>query len=90
MNLNEILEPHGLKVDDIKQIYYGGDHVCRCGCKGNYADRGTPTFTRYLNKIAKTPLAGPVEIADDKYWVNLPTETSTDIGKCFCLYFAED
>lgn len=90
MNLIEILAQYGLTLDDVKQIYYGGDHVCRCGCKGRYANRGTPLFKRYLKRIAATPLAGEVEIADDKYWLNLPTDTSTDIGKCFCLYFDED
>ena len=90
MNLAEILAPYGLTSNDIKQIYYGGDNVCRCGCKGHYAHRGTPTFTRYLNKIAKTPLAGEVEVGGGKYWVNLPIDVSTDVGKCFCLYFDED
>ena len=90
MNLIEILAQYGLTPADIKQIYYGGDNCCRCGCKGRYADRGTPLFTRYMNKIAKTPLVGEAEIAKDKYWLNLPTDTSTYVGKCFCLYFVED
>lgn len=44
MKLDEILAKRGKQVEDIRQIYYGKDHCCRCGCKGNYADVGTPVF----------------------------------------------
>lgn len=90
MKIEDILNKYGLNIEDIQQIYYGGDNVCRCGCRGKYADKGTPLFKRYLTKIGKTELAGPVEVAEDKFWVNLPTDTSTVVGKCFCLYFEID
>ena len=89
MDIEAILKERGLAAGDIRQIYYGGDHVCRCGCKGKYADPGTPLFKRYMTMLAKAPLAGPVETAEDKYWVNLPTDASTDVGRCFCLYFRD-
>jgi len=89
MDIEAILKERGLAAGDIRQIYYGGDHVCRCGCKGRYADRGTPLFARYMTQLAKAPLAGPVETAEDKCWVNLPTDASTYVGRCFCLYFRD-
>ena len=85
MNLDKILESVSRKNDTITRIYYGGDHCCRCGCKGHYANRGTPLFRRYLKKIESTALAGVVEA--DLNWVNLPVEVSTEVGKCFTLYF---
>lgn len=90
INLNKILEQHNLKAEEITKIYYGGDHVCRCGCKGHYADRGTPLFKRYLRKMAEMDVVDEIEIAGNKYWLNIPVDNSMDIGKCFCLYFKED
>lgn len=90
MELEQILAKHGRRPEEIKQIYYGGDHVCRCGCKGRYADRGTPLFKRYMTMMAKAPLAAPEEYPKDGYWLNLPTDVSTDMGKCFCLYWSKD
>lgn len=25
-----------ITIDEISQVYCGGNHVCRCGCKGDY------------------------------------------------------
>ena len=85
MNISEILTSVGHKNDAITKIYYGGDRCCRCGCKGHYANSGTPLFRRYLKKIESTALAGDVEA--DLDWVNLPVDVSTEVGKCFTLYF---
>lgn len=51
MKLDQILTPAGWKVDDIKKIYSGLDHCCRCGCGGTYHERGTIGFKRILNKL---------------------------------------
>lgn len=51
MTLNEILAPAGWKPEDIKKIYSGYDHCCRCGCGGTYHDRGTIGFKRILSKL---------------------------------------
>lgn len=50
-NLNVVLAKAGKTEDSIKRIYHGGDHVCRCGCAGNYLERGTKGFTRALNAL---------------------------------------
>lgn len=52
-NLDETLAAFGWKESDITKIYHGGDHVCRCGCAGNYFDRGTRGFTRALNALRR-------------------------------------
>lgn len=85
MNLDKILESVGRKNSTITRIYYGGDNCCRCGCKGHYAKCGTKLFSRYLKQIEETTLAGNVEA--DLNWVNLPVDVSTEVGKCFTLYF---
>jgi hypothetical protein len=51
----------------------------------------TPLFKRYLTKISKTKLAKGSNISYAKQlskpkWINLPIDTSTMIGKCYCLY----
>jgi len=89
MELEKTLNEHGLKAEDVRQIYYGGDHVCRCGCKGRYANRGTPLFKRYMTNLSKARPVGEIEVAPDKYWVNIPVDDSTDMGRCFCLYFRD-
>lgn len=91
MNIYKILDEFNCTIDDVKEIYYGGDRCCRCGCKGKYAKAGTPLFKRYLTKIAKTKLAKGSNISYAKRlskpdWINLPIDTSTMIGKCYCLY----
>ena len=53
LNLTEVLRKAGWTESSIKRIYHGGDHVCRCGCAGNYFERGTPGFTRALNALRK-------------------------------------
>ena len=52
-DLAETLAKAGWTEASIKQIYHGGDHVCRCGCAGNYLERGTRGFTRALNILRK-------------------------------------
>ena len=88
MNLGEILKARGKSVEDVKQIYYGLDNHCRCGCGGKYADEGTPLFKRYLTKLASSEAQGPIQWsppARGAGWVNIPTNRAAD--KCFCLYF---
>ena len=85
MDLISILASFHKTLTDIEKIYYGGDHCCRCGCKGRYANAGTPLFKQYMTWIASTPLAGEVE--SEGCWMNLPVEVNRYYGKCFCLYF---
>lgn len=52
-NLDETLKSAGWTEESITKIYHGGDHVCRCGCAGNYFKRGTVGFTRALNALKR-------------------------------------
>ena len=52
-DLAETLAKAGWTEKSITKIYHGGDHVCRCGCAGNYLERGTRGFTRALNILRK-------------------------------------
>lgn len=87
MNLEEILKPYGKTPSEIQRIYRGRDHECRCGCKGNYAERNTPTFTRYMNEMKKVEVDGKVETdtLSNLSFVNIPFSKARDL--CFCVYF---
>ena len=37
----------------VTRIYVGGDRVCRCGCAGEYIERGSPKFEATLVKFEK-------------------------------------
>lgn len=59
MKLQEMFDKLGCKwkIEDITKIYSGLDHCCRCGCGGEYYERGTVGFKRILSKL----IAGKVE-----------------------------
>ena len=37
----------------VTRIYLGQDRVCRCGCKGEYVQRGEPRFDRRVKRFAR-------------------------------------
>ena len=37
----------------VTRVYLGQDRACRCGCKGSYAERGTPAFDKRLKRFAR-------------------------------------
>lgn len=41
------------KAEEVTQIYLGRDKICRCGCAGTYAVRGTRAFDTRLKRFAK-------------------------------------
>jgi hypothetical protein len=40
------------RADTVTRVYLGQDRVCRCGCKGEYAERGEPKFERRVKRFA--------------------------------------
>lgn len=36
----------------VTKIYLGKDNVCRCGCAGEYVERGEPKFEKRLKRFA--------------------------------------
>lgn len=64
MDLNSYLSKIGKTVDDVQKIYHGLDHCCRCGCGGNYFDRGSRGFTRAMNKMLSAEFK-PLEVGMD-------------------------
>lgn len=73
-----------LNIEKAVRIYRGVDRACRCGCKGNYAERGTKLFTRYVNEMKKreAELVNPENTGDI---LNLEID-GTD--KAFTIYYA--
>ena len=59
MKLQDMLDLVAAKwsIDNVKRIYSGLDHCCRCGCGGKYFEQGSIGFKRILNKL----IAGKVE-----------------------------
>lgn len=85
--LTEILTLVGWSESNVKRLYYGKSHCCRCGCGGTYHDRGTRGYTRYMNMLKRgVQLAHPFEAEDiDKTcYVNIDLANTND--RCICLY----
>ena len=86
MTLNEILNQAGRSLEDIKEIYHGRDHACRCGCCGNYFDRGSRGFTRAINQMNKPEFKNyEVNAPEGKNYINISYDDYND--KCYCVYF---
>ena len=67
LDFEKVLSNAGWSEDSITRIYHGGDYVCRCGCAGNYLERGTRGFTRALNILRKGFMT---DEKGDKIWVS--------------------
>lgn len=42
-----------IDVAKITKIYMGRDRICRCGCAGEYVDRGEPMFEKRVARFLK-------------------------------------
>lgn len=101
MNIDEILKSFNLDMNDVKRIYHGYDHSCRCGCGGRYFERGERGFTRAVNALRKPETIylergtavvtrhGERGVSDGfvvgQTFVNIPYDAARD--KCYTLYF---
>lgn len=54
----------------VTKIYIGKDRYCRCGCGGQYADRGDPIFEKRLKRFAKM-------------WCDYEADPVADVGDTF-------
>lgn len=70
-----------INFDLVTKIYFGKDSCCRCGCGGNYAEPGTPIFTKYKNAILKLRQEF---LQEDKEWINI----SLPNNKAYTPYFS--
>lgn len=41
------------KAEAVTQIYIGKDKACRCGCNGQYVERGEPMFDKRLKRFER-------------------------------------
>lgn len=64
------------------EIYRGGNHVCRCGCKGTYAKAGSKAFNRRLKAMQQLVASGAAYSGDAGY-VNI----SLPNNKALTAYF---
>jgi len=86
MKLDEILRLAGWTEDSVTRLYVGKSHACRCGCCGDYFDRGTPEFEEAMQKLRDgVELVhdfGPDDLGPN--YVNVDTDEDEDT--CICLY----
>jgi len=73
---------HDIDFNQVKQIYYGKDHYCRCGCGGKYAYPGSKGFTRYANAIIN--LGGIEFVQEDEQYINI----SLPNNRAYTIYFS--
>lgn len=89
-----------LKDCEVKQVYFGKDHCCRCGCGGTYYDYPTnlKEIKRNLNRANKFLHKHSHECElyinpnkDGENWLNVPTvlqgESADPAGRAITIYF---
>lgn len=74
------------KAEEIQKIYMGPDHICRCGCAGEYVIRGQPKFEmrlkKFMKKTEKAKTDTSIEVDDGGNYVNV----SYGKNRAMCAY----
>lgn len=86
ITLDEILkeDPKQRSTNSITRVYRGRDHACRCGCCGNYYEKGEKGFTRAYNQLKKgVECVEKIEYGTN--YINVPYDYDRDY--CLCIYF---
>jgi hypothetical protein len=47
------MDKSSFKAEEVTKIYMGLDRHCRCGCGGEYVERGDPIFEKRLRRFAQ-------------------------------------
>ena len=103
MTIQEALTICGKTEKDVKQIYRGRDHHCRCGCGGKYTTHADKGFARVLkHALTVKPLAANqrvcgsdgrvfksvgIEVDEGHEYINIPYNAEKDL--CYTIYFTE-
>lgn len=72
----------------ITRIYMGRDRICRCGCAGEYVDRGEPMFEKRVQRFMK--MAQTYKFKDDQYQNDIgPNYVNISYGRdrALTIYF---
>lgn len=85
MNLIDFLKANNLTTNDIDQVYFGKDHACRCGCRGDYSD----LCNNHIEIINNSCRCDEIEWDSNKHYVNLPVGDPKD-DWCYCIYFKKN
>ena len=74
--------------EEITKIYVGGDNVCRCGCAGEYVNRGEPKFDKRLKRFERLwKNYAPQKYDVDGSYLNITTSQSSKTGRAITVYF---
>lgn len=76
------MNPTHTNLEKATRIYLGSDIGCRCGCRGNYAEKGTRTFDGRIKRAQEAMAAGAETSAGPNYLnISLPND------RVLCAYF---
>ena len=71
----------------VTKIYVGGDRVCRCGCAGDYVERGDPKFAKRLARFSRLwTRYNPTSDDVGENYLNITTGDSGR-GRAITVYF---
>lgn len=78
-----------------KQIYVGGDNICRCGCAGNYHQKGSRGYKMALTRLDKLIKAGGIKkeqdhVAEFGYMNFSLAHSRRPEGTAITLYFEKE
>lgn len=79
-----------MTIDETKitKIYMGRDRICRCGCAGEYVDRGEPMFEKRVERFMK--MAQTYNFKDNRYQNDIgPNYVNISYGRdrALTIYF---
>lgn len=99
MNQNEVVSLiENLQLERIQTIYKGINHICRCGCGGDYfeptKENDVPKIKRMLKRaIGYVKNGNDYEVSDvytmggePTFNINIPTNDTSERGKAITIY----
>ena len=98
MNQNEVVSLiENLQLEQIQTIYNGINHICRCGCGGDYYEanqENAPKIMRMLKRAIGYVQNGNDYEVSDKYTmggaetinINIATNDTSERGKALTIY----
>jgi len=68
--MEALIKSADVNFDKVIKIYHGMNNSCRCGCNGNYAEKGTTLFTDYKKELIRLNL--DLDLTMPNAWINFP------------------